>query len=100
MGRSRHYYRTNVPLPIMILWWIFLGFCGICYAIYDSCSNGPTRNAQAEWDRAHYTGWRLEQSYDKEHGLYYDKLDKLSCTTRGYPGYKACPAQQYFRDGV
>jgi hypothetical protein len=26
---ARHYYRTNVPLPIMIIWWVFLGVCDV-----------------------------------------------------------------------
>lgn len=97
---ARHYYRTNVPLPIMIVWWVFLGVCVLCYGCYDALVNGPTRRAQARWDRDHYTGWRLEEGYDKEHGIFYDKLDKQSCTIKDYPGYPACPPQQYFVNGV
>jgi hypothetical protein len=95
----RHYYRTNVPLPAMILWWIFLGVCVVIFSIYDSCAHGPVRDAQAQWDREHFTGWRLEQDYDKEHGLFYDKVGRQTCTTKGYPGYPACPVQQYFVNG-
>ena len=101
---ARHYYRTNVPLPIMIIWWVFLGFCVLIYGCYDAVFKAPERNAtraaQAKWERDHFTGWRLEaQPYEREHGLYSDKLDGGSCTTLGYPGYKACPPQQYLVNG-
>ena len=96
---ARHYYRTNVPLPVMIAWWVFLGICVLCYSCYDAVVNGPKKRAQAQWDRDHFNGWRLEQSYDKEHGLLYDRLNKETCTAKGFPGYPVCPAQQYFVDG-
>ena len=98
---ARHYYRTNVPLPIMIIKWVGLGILGLCFLAYDACVNGPKRHAQAQWDREHFNGWRLEkQTYDTEHGLYFDKLNKETCTTIGYPGYPACPTQQYFVNGT
>jgi hypothetical protein len=96
---ARHYYWTNVPLPVMILWWIFLGICIVCYSCYNALVNGPKEKAQAQWDRDHFNGWRLEKSYDDAHGLMFDKLDKKTCTTKAYPGYEPCPAQQYFGDG-
>jgi len=100
---GRHYYRTNIPFPVMLIWWVFLGICVVMYSCYDAVFNAPTRRAQqqaqAQWDHDHFNGWRLEQGYDTEHGLLYDKLDKKTCTTKGYPGYPACPLQQYFLDG-
>ena len=97
---ARHYYRTTVPLGIMFLKWIGIAlFFGI-YLLYDACANGPKRTAQAQWDRDHFNGWRLEaQTYDTQHGLYFDNLRKETCTTKGYPGYPACPPQRYFVDG-
>jgi hypothetical protein len=83
----------------MIVWWVFLGVCVIVFAAYDVIVNGPKKRAQEQWDRDHFNGWRLEQSYDAEHGLLYDKLDKKTCTTKGYPGYPNCPPQQHFVDG-
>lgn len=83
----------------MILWWIFLGFCVLVYGCYDWVANGPKRQAQVQWEREHFSGWRLEQSYDTTHGLFRDKLNNDTCTTKGYPGYPACPAQQYFVNG-
>jgi hypothetical protein len=97
---ARHYYRTNVPLPIMFLKWIGMGILVAIALLYDTCANGPKREAQARWDREHFNGWRLEaQTYETEHGLYYDKLKQETCTMKGYPGYPTCPAQQYFVDG-
>jgi hypothetical protein len=96
---ARHYYRTNVPLPIMVLWWGFLGVCVVIFSIYNAIVNGPKEKAQMQWDRDHFNGWRLEKGYDDQHGLLYDKLDKKTCSTKGYPGYDPCPAQQYFADG-
>lgn len=87
----------------MILWWGFVGVCIVIYGIYNVLVNGPKERAQAQWDRDHFNGWRLEQGYPSSdnvaHGLLYDKLDKQTCTTKGYPGYPACPLQQYFVDG-
>jgi hypothetical protein len=105
---ARHYYRTNVPLPVMILWWGFLGVCFVIFMIYDAIFKAPERRAQAEaqttWDRQHFNGWKLEQKYpsqgDIEHGLFFDRYDGKTCTTKGYPGYDPCPAQQYYSNGV
>ena len=97
---ARHYYRTNVPLPIMMLKWIGLAIFIPLFLLYDTCANGPKREAQGQWDRQHFNGWRLEKdTYDTKHGLYYDKLNKEQCTAVGYPGYPACPAQQYYLNG-
>lgn len=101
---ARHYYRTNVPLPVMILKWIAVGVFGLCFFAYDSCFNAPKREAerqaQAQWDRERFNGWRLtKQTYDTQHGLFFDELNKHTCTTLGYPGYPACPAQRYYANG-
>ena len=97
---ARHYYRTNVPLPIMLLKWIGMGILVVIAMLYGTCFEAPKRHAQQQWDREHFNGWRLEsQTYETEHGLYYDKLNKETCTMKGYPGYPACPPQQYFSDG-
>lgn len=97
---ARHYYRTNVPLPIMFLKWIGMGILVVFAMLYDTCFQAPKRNAQKQWDRQHYTGWRLEAGYDTQHGLYTDKLTDETCTTKGYPGYPACPIQQYYSNGT
>jgi hypothetical protein len=104
---ARHYYRTNVPLPAMIIWWVFLGVCVLMYSCYDALFKAPERNAQEQaqqqWDRDHFNGWRLEQTYpssdDIQHGLFFDKLNKVKCTDRGFPGYPPCPAQQFYIGG-
>jgi len=104
---ARHYYRTNIPLPAMLLWWVFLGICFLVYGCYDLVFQAPGRHAreqaQAQWDRDHFSGWRLSQNYpsddDVQHGLYFDGLEKKTCTTKGYPGYPDCPYQQYYIDG-
>jgi hypothetical protein len=89
----------------MFLKWIGIGILGGMYLLYDACFVKPERDArvqaQKEWDRQHFNGWRLEKlSYETEHGLYYDALnDRQECTTVGYPGYPACPPQQYYVDG-
>lgn len=105
---ARHYYRTNVPLPVMILWWGFLGVCAVIFMIYDAIFKAPERKsraeAQATWERQHYNGWKLEQKYssqsDIEHGIFFDRYEQKSCTTRGYPGYDPCPTQQYYINGI
>ena len=104
---ARHYFRTNIPFPIMLLWWGFLGVCVLVYGCYDALFLAPERSArlhaQQQWDRDHFDGWRLEQRYasdfNVQHGLFYDKLEQKECTMRGYPGYPACPAQTYYIDG-
>jgi hypothetical protein len=88
----------------MIVWWVFLGACVVVYGLYHAVVYGPEEKAraqaQAQWDRQHFNGWRLEKSYDDEHGILFDKLDKKKCTAKGYPGYDPCPSQQYFVDGT
>lgn len=104
---ARHYYRTNVPLPVMIVWWVFLGACAVVFIIYDAVFKAPERKTQAEaqavWERQHFNGWRLEQKYPSqsniEHGLFFDGLTRKTCTTKGYPGYDPCPMQQYYIEG-
>jgi hypothetical protein len=84
----------------MIIKWVGLGILGLCFLAYDSFVNGPKRHAQVQWDHEHFNGWRLQkETYDTEHGLYRDNLNKETCTTVGYPGYPACPIQAYFVDG-
>jgi hypothetical protein len=105
---AKHYYRTNVPLPIMIIWWVFIGICVLLYSGYDALFKAPERHEQEQrqeqWDKDHFNGWRLEQrSYasddDIRHGLLFDKFDKVECTAKGYPGYPTCPSQQFYVDG-
>lgn len=89
----------------MFLKWIGLGILFVVFYLYDACFVKPGRDAreqaQKEWDRQHFNGWRLDAvTYDTEHGLYYDKLnDNQECTTVGYPGYPACPPQTYYVNG-
>ena len=105
---ARHYYRTNVPLPIMIIWWVFLGICFVVFMIYDAIFKAPERKAQVEaqvlWERQHFNGWKLEQKYpsqsDIEHGIFFDRYDQKTCTTKSYPGYDPCPTQQYYSNGM
>jgi hypothetical protein len=37
---------------------------------------------------------------DIDHGIFRDRLEKKSCTTKGYPGHDPCPAQLYYANGV
>jgi hypothetical protein len=105
---ARHYYRTNVPLPVMILWWGFLGVCVVILMAYNAIFKAPEQRAQAEaqrtWERQHLNGWRLEQKYpgqsDIEHGIFFDRMEQKSCTTKGYPGYDSCPGQLYYVNGA
>jgi hypothetical protein len=105
---ARHYYRTNVPLPVMIVWWVFLGICVVIYGAYDVIFKAPERRARAEaqatWEQQHFNGWKLEQKYpsqsDIEHGIFFDRYEGKTCTTRNYPGYDPCPAQQYYINGM
>jgi hypothetical protein len=88
----------------MILWWVFLGVCVAIFGVYDACFVAPGRRQvqqqQAQWERQHFNGWRLEQiTYEAEHGLYNDRLEHQTCTTKAYPGYSACPPQQYYVEG-
>lgn len=104
----RHYYRTNVPLPVMILWWGFLGVCAVIFMIYNAIFKAPEQRAQAQaqktWERQHFNGWRIEQKYpaesDIEHRIFYDRLEQKSCTDKGYPGYDPCPVQLYYVNGA
>lgn len=89
----------------MIIWWVFLGVCALIYGCYDAVFKAPERNAtraaQQKWERDHFNGWRLhEYSYDTGHGLLMDELNKETCSATGYPGYPACPMQQYFVNGL
>jgi len=105
---ARHYYRTNVPLPIMVIWWVFLGVCAVIFMIYDAVFKAPERReraeAQAQWERQHFNGWKLEQTYPSkdeiEHGVFFDRYNSKNCTTRSYPGYDPCPPQQYYVNGM
>ena len=91
----------------MILWGVLLGACAVIFMIY-AIFKAPERRAQAEaqatWERQHYNGWKLEQNYpthsDIEHGIFFDRYDQKTCTTRGYPGYDPCPPQQYYLNGM
>jgi hypothetical protein len=94
----------------MVIWWVFLGICVVIFMIYDAVFKAPERReraeAQAQWERQHYSGWKLEQKYqypsesDIERGIFYDRYDSKDCTTRNYPGYDPCPSQQYYVNGV
>jgi hypothetical protein len=63
------------------------------YSCYDAVFKAPTRRAeqqaQQQWDRDHFNGWRLVQTYpsddDIKHGLFYDKLDKKPMHNEGIP---------------
>jgi hypothetical protein len=89
----------------MFLKWIGIGLFFGLYFLYDACFVKPERDvriqAQNQWDRELFNGWRLEGvTYDTEHGLYFDNLNgRQECTTVGYPGYPACPPQQYYVNG-
>ena len=85
----------------MILKWIGMGILGVLFLLYDTCANGPKREAQRQWDRDHFNGWRLEKdTSDTAHGLYYDKMNGgEACTVVSYPGYPPCPQQRYYTNG-
>jgi hypothetical protein len=105
---ARHYYRTNVPLPVMILWWGFLGVCVVVLMAYNAIFKAPPTESTgggAENLGASTFQWgKLEQKYpgqsDIEHGIFFDRMEQKSCTTKGYPGYDSCPGQLYFVNGA
>ena len=106
---ARHYYRTNIPFGAQLLWWGFCGICILVYGCYNALFIAPEQDAkvqaQRQWDRNRFNGWRLERSSyatddDIRHGLFYDKLELKTCTTMAFPGYPACPAQAYFLEGT
>jgi hypothetical protein len=55
------------------------------------------------WDWSHYTGWRLtpDASQPAERGIMLDHkigggmVDGGECSTKNYPNYPACPAQEF-----
>jgi len=62
--------------------------------------------AQKRWEWNHYTGYRLfvvEDEEDKAHGILRDSKigtgREALCTTMNYPGYPACPPQEYVFNG-
>ena len=53
---------------------------------------------QEEWDRKHYTGWRLETTYDtKERGVYFDKVNKKDCRHQRLPRLSCVSASAVLR---
>jgi len=53
-----------------------------------------------EWEWQHYTGWRISGDLNDSGvrlgiGVLRDKKTGVLCTTSGYPGYPACPSQEY-----
>jgi hypothetical protein len=57
-----------------------------------------------EWEWQHYTGWRISGDLNDSGvrlgiGVFRDKKTGVLCTTSGYPGYPACPPQEYVVNG-
>ena len=57
-----------------------------------------------EWEWQHYTGWRISGDLNDSGvrlgiGVLRDKKTGVLCTTSGYPGYPACPPQEYVING-
>jgi hypothetical protein len=64
--------------------------------------NAAAKKQEREWQ--HYTGWRLDGDMNDsgvrlEIGVLRDKKTGVLCATSGYPGYPACPPQEYVVNG-
>ncbi len=101
---SKHYSRINV------LGWTFAAVCAVIFVIYAGASFKDHKayyEAMAyrrQMEKQHFSGWRLGKGplnqADIDHGLLFDDYEQNICTTRGYPRFDPCPAQQYYVDGV
>ena len=65
-------------------------------------ANAEATKQESEWQ--HYTGWRISGDVNDAGvrlgiGVFRDKKTGSLCTTSGYPGYSACPAQEYVVNG-
>jgi hypothetical protein len=57
-----------------------------------------------DWEWQHYSGWRISGDLNDSGvrlgiGVLRDKKTGMLCTTSGYPGYPACPPQEYVVNG-
>jgi hypothetical protein len=64
--------------------------------------NMEATRQESEWQ--HYTGWRISGDLNDSGvrlgiGVFRDKKTGVLCTTSGYPGYPACPPQEYVVNG-
>jgi hypothetical protein len=64
--------------------------------------NVKAKKQEQEWQ--HYTGWQLDGDLNDSGvrlgiGVLRDKKTGVLCTTSGYPGYSACPPQEYVVNG-
>jgi hypothetical protein len=99
---SKHYDRIN------LFGWIFVAVCtGIFLFYFGASFKEPGHKAMAhrrEMEKQHFSGWRLGKGplnqADIDHGLLFDDYEQNICTTRGYPRFDPCPAQQYYVDGT
>jgi hypothetical protein len=101
---SKHYNRINV------LGCTFVAVCAVISLIYAGASfkdHKAIYKAMAhkrEMEKQHFSGWRLGMGplnqADIDRGLFFDEYEQKMCTTRGYPRFDPCPAQQYYVDGI
>jgi hypothetical protein len=57
-----------------------------------------------DWEWQYYSGWRISGDLNDSGvrlgiGVLRDKKTGMLCTTSGYPGYPACPPQEYVVNG-
>ena len=74
------------------------------YVLYSNQKSTADQAATQIWQWQHYTGWRIARDYDSsfkaERGIWTDHKTGNECTDKGYPGYAACPQQEYVVNGV
>ena len=76
-------------------------------AITSFVKQRRSKNAEAqrqEWEWQHYSGRRISGDLNDSGvrlgiGVLRDKKTGLLCTASGYPGYTACPPQEYVVNG-
>lgn len=85
-------------IGIVIL--VFGGLAAVIFGVLILQSEQHDKQAQ-QWKWEHYTGFRLTQSWGgQEQGLFEDKKTGNTCTTLKFPGYPACPEQEFVVNSI
>jgi hypothetical protein len=92
---------ASVAAAILFVVWLVWCFVGIR-------REKAQQQAIANWNWQHYTGWRTTcdfadggcESVSYSHGIQRDRKTGTVCTVINYPGYPACPPQEYVVNGV
>jgi hypothetical protein len=98
----------NKKVPNLLKWVAVIAIILFAaLAITPSLQKRRPKNMEAmrqelEWQ--HYSGWRISGDLNDSGvrlgiGVLRDKKTGVLCTTSGYPGYPACPPQEYVVNG-